>query len=171
MLRNIPEKRRSNTHCIAAEGWNHYTRCAKTHRTYIYNATRNFCLRSPFPRLPISSSSTAWMRDFADRKTLTLTGRQFCSARSFRACRLSIRELQYLKFFYRWILTELKSKHSGVSWFRWLTVGLSPRRPGLDPRPVNVQFVVDEVAFGPALFQIFSFSPVSFIPPIFHTHV
>ena len=32
------------------------------------------------------------------------------------------------------------------SWFRLLGAGLSPRRPGLDPGPVHVVFVIDKVA-------------------------
>jgi len=33
-----------------------------------------------------------------------------------------------------------------VLWFRWLVAGLSPRRPGFNPTPDNVGFVVDKVA-------------------------
>ena len=35
-----------------------------------------------------------------------------------------------------------------VPWLRRLVAGLSPRRPGFDPGPVHVRFVVDKVALG-----------------------
>jgi hypothetical protein len=35
-----------------------------------------------------------------------------------------------------------------VALFRWLENGLSLQRPGFDPWPVHVGFVVDEVALG-----------------------
>jgi hypothetical protein len=39
-----------------------------------------------------------------------------------------------------------------VPWLRRLVPGLSPRRPGFDPRSVHVRFVMDSVALG----QVFS---------------
>jgi hypothetical protein len=39
---------------------------------------------------------------------------------------------------------------------RWAVAGLSPRRPGLDPKP-HVGFVVDEVALENVLSQYFGF--------------
>jgi len=40
---------------------------------------------------------------------------------------------------------------------RWAVAGLSPRRPGLDPEPVRVGFVVDKVALKHVLSQYFGF--------------
>jgi hypothetical protein len=40
---------------------------------------------------------------------------------------------------------------------RWSVFGLSPRRPGLDPEPVHVGFVVDKVAIRQVLFQYVGF--------------
>jgi hypothetical protein len=37
--------------------------------------------------------------------------------------------------------------------------GLSPRRPGFDPRPVNVGFMSDKVALGQVFLRIILFSP------------
>jgi hypothetical protein len=55
-----------------------------------------------------------------------------------------------------------------VPWLRRLVVGLSPRRPGFDPGPVHVKFVVDKVTLGQVLPRVLRFSPVSFIPPVLH---
>jgi len=46
---------------------------------------------------------------------------------------------------------------------------LPPWRPGFDPGPVRVRFVVDKVALGQAVLRVLRFSPV-IILPIFHTH-
>jgi hypothetical protein len=48
---------------------------------------------------------------------------------------------------------SLSSEHV-VSWLSRLVACLKPRRPGFDPRPVHVRFVVDTVALG----QFFSLS-------------
>ena len=37
-----------------------------------------------------------------------------------------------------------------VPWLKQLVVGLSPRRPGFDPKSVNLIFVVDKVELGQA---------------------
>jgi len=55
---------------------------------------------------------------------------------------------------------------SAVPWLRRSVAGLSPQRPGFDPRPFHVEFVVNKVAAVPAL----HFSPVTIIPPVLHTH-
>jgi hypothetical protein len=55
-----------------------------------------------------------------------------------------------------------------VPWLRRLVVGLSPRRPRLDPGSVHVGFVVDKVVLGHVFPQVLRFSPVNFIPPMLH---
>jgi hypothetical protein len=40
-----------------------------------------------------------------------------------------------------------------VPWRRRLVAGISPRRPGFDPRSVHVKFVVDQVALGKVFFS------------------
>jgi hypothetical protein len=49
--------------------------------------------------------------------------------------------------------------------------GISPRKPGLDPRPVHVRFVVDRVALGQVFHRVPWFSSVSIIPPVLHIHL
>jgi hypothetical protein len=58
--------------------------------------------------------------------------------------------------------------HAAVPWPRRLVAGVSPRRPGLDPGSVHVEFVVDKVALGQVYPRVSRFSPVSFIPPVLH---
>jgi hypothetical protein len=53
-------------------------------------------------------------------------------------------------------------------WFRRIVAGLSSGRPGFDPGLVYVEFVGDKVAPGHVFPQLLRFSPVSFIPPLFH---
>jgi hypothetical protein len=53
---------------------------------------------------------------------------------------------------------------SSANMVRWLDAGLSPRRPGFDPRPVHVGFVVEKVTQGQVLSQSTYVSPVSVIP-------
>jgi hypothetical protein len=75
------------------------------------------------------------------------------------------------------VLVELKHatcvrKVSSVLVWRWLkesqewlgqlVAGLSPRRPGFDPRPVHVGFVVDKVALGQVFPPSTSASPCQF---------
>jgi len=43
------------------------------------------------------------------------------------------------------------------------------RRPGFDPRSVQVRFVVDKVALEQVLLWVPQTSPVSVIPPVLHT--
>ena len=47
---------------------------------------------------------------------------------------------------------------------------MSPRKPGFDPRSVQVTFVLDEVALGQDSLPVRQFPPVSTIPPLLHTH-
>jgi hypothetical protein len=58
--------------------------------------------------------------------------------------------------------------HRAVPWLRRLVTGLSLRRPGFDPGPVHVGFVVDKMAVGQVFPQVIRFSPVSFFPPLLH---
>jgi hypothetical protein len=48
---------------------------------------------------------------------------------------------------------------------------LSPQRPGSNPRPVSVRFVVDNMALEQVFLQVLLFYPVSIIPPLLHTHL
>jgi len=57
-----------------------------------------------------------------------------------------------------------------LPWLRSLVTGHSPRRPGFDNRTVHVTFVVDEVPRRKNFLPVLQFSPVSIIPPLFHTH-
>jgi hypothetical protein len=49
-----------------------------------------------------------------------------------------------------------------------LIAGLQTRRPGFYPGLVHVGFVVDKVALGQVFPRVLRFSPVNFIPPVFH---
>jgi len=49
--------------------------------------------------------------------------------------------------------------------------GLSPQRPGFNPGPVYVGFVVNKVAMVQVFLRALSFSPVSIIPPLLRTYV
>jgi hypothetical protein len=60
--------------------------------------------------------------------------------------------------------TEFKA----VPWLRRLVASVSPRKPGFDPGPVHVGFVVVKVALGQVFPRVLQFSPVSFIPPVLH---
>jgi hypothetical protein len=51
-----------------------------------------------------------------------------------------------------------------------LVAGLSPRKPGFDPRSVHVRFVMDKVALGQVFLPVLRFPPVSVIPSVFHIH-
>jgi hypothetical protein len=53
-----------------------------------------------------------------------------------------------------------------VPWLRWLAAGLSPRRPGLDPRPVNVGFVLNKVILSQFFFRVLQFSLVRVTSPM-----
>ena len=50
-----------------------------------------------------------------------------------------------------------------ISWFR--------QRPGFDPRPVHVRFVVDKVALGQAFLRVLRFIHVRIIPQLIHAHL
>jgi len=52
---------------------------------------------------------------------------------------------------------------------RWL-VGLSPRTPGFDPRPVYVRFVVHKVALGQGFLRVLLSSTVKIISNMLHTY-
>lgn len=54
---------------------------------------------------------------------------------------------------------------------RQLVTSLSPQLPGFEPRPIHVAFVVYKVALRQVSFQVVWFSSVSFISPMFHTHL
>jgi hypothetical protein len=54
--------------------------------------------------------------------------------------------------------------------FRSLDAGISPGRPGFNPRPLHVEFVVDKVALGPDFLRVCRFSPASRILPVLSTH-
>jgi hypothetical protein len=43
-----------------------------------------------------------------------------------------------------------------------------PRRSGFDPESVHVGFMVDKVALGQVFPRVLRFSPVNYIPPVFH---
>ena len=58
-----------------------------------------------------------------------------------------------------------------VPWLRRLLVKLSRRRPGFDPRPVHVRFMVNKVALGQASLRLLLFSLVSVIPTVLKTHL
>jgi hypothetical protein len=60
----------------------------------------------------------------------------------------------------------IKCPRLAVPWLRRLVAGLPPRRPGFDPGPDHVGFVVDKVALGQVFLRVLRFSPVSFIPPV-----
>jgi hypothetical protein len=62
----------------------------------------------------------------------------------------------------------LKQAFWAVPWLWRLVAGLSPRRPGFDPRSVHVGFVVDKVELGQVFPRILRFSSVNFIPPVLH---
>ena len=55
-----------------------------------------------------------------------------------------------------------------VSWLRRLVVGLLPRRPGLDPRPVRL--VADVVALGEAVVRVLGFSAIIIFTLMLHIH-
>jgi len=48
--------------------------------------------------------------------------------------------------------------------------GLSPRRSGLNPRPVRVGFVLHKVTLGQIFLRVLRFPPVNVIPPMLHDH-
>jgi len=58
-----------------------------------------------------------------------------------------------------------------VLWLRLFVAGLSPRRPGFDPRPIRLSFVVEKVSLRPVLLLVLRFFPFDIIPPVLHTHL
>ena len=52
-----------------------------------------------------------------------------------------------------------------------LVVGMSPRRPLFDPRPVSVEFMVDKLALAQDFLRVLRYSTVSFMPPVLRTHL
>jgi hypothetical protein len=61
--------------------------------------------------------------------------------------------------------------HFSREWLRRPLAGLSPRRDGLDIRPVQVRFLVNKVAFIQSFLRVLLFSPTSMLPPTFHSHI
>ena len=59
---------------------------------------------------------------------------------------------------------------STVPWLRQSFSGLSPWRPGFNPKSFHVRLVVDKVALGQFFSRVFRFSPDSTISPMFHIH-
>jgi hypothetical protein len=57
-----------------------------------------------------------------------------------------------------------------VSWLRRIVAGLSPPRPGFDPRSVRLRFVVQKVAMWQVSLPVLLFSSVSTIPPVVRAH-
>jgi hypothetical protein len=60
---------------------------------------------------------------------------------------------------------------SSMPWLRRFVVSLSRRRSWYDLEAINVGFLVDKLSLGqvpPS--EYFGFSPLSIIPPVFHTH-
>ena len=60
--------------------------------------------------------------------------------------------------------------NTSMSWVRRLGVGLSPPGSWVNPSPVHVRFLVDEMAVGRFYLQVLRFYPVTIIPPMTHTH-
>jgi hypothetical protein len=54
-------------------------------------------------------------------------------------------------------------------WSRYLVAGLSLQRPGFNPRPARVGFVVHGVALGYVFLGVGRFYPASIIQPMLHT--
>jgi len=52
-----------------------------------------------------------------------------------------------------------------------LISSISSRRPGFDPKPVNVGFVIDKVAVGQVSHKLLRFHFVSIIPPMFYARL
>jgi hypothetical protein len=51
----------------------------------------------------------------------------------------------------------------------WLVAGLSLNRPGLDPKPECVKFVVDGLLLRPIRLRVLLFCPVGIITPVVRT--
>jgi len=51
------------------------------------------------------------------------------------------------------------------------SASLSPWRPEFSPRAVHMGFLVDKPALAMVSLQVLGLSPVTTIPPMFHTHI
>jgi hypothetical protein len=60
--------------------------------------------------------------------------------------------------------------HVGTESVNIRTLGLSQPRRGIDPRPIRMRFVMDEMALGQDFLPVFQFSPVNIIPPLLHVY-
>ena len=60
---------------------------------------------------------------------------------------------------------------AAVHWLWHLVAGFSPRKPGLDPRPVPMRFVLERVSLKLGYLRARRFSPESMVPPMSHTHI
>ena len=90
-----------------------------------------------------------------------------CCSRNSRST-----ESENLLWVTNWVCTYLLHQIVfQVPWIRRLVAGLSPNRPGLDPRQVDVGFVVNKLELGQVFLPVHRSSPVSIIPPMFHTHL
>jgi hypothetical protein len=70
------------------------------------------------------------------------------------------------KFSHLYDIHEHRPSHSCGG----LVAGLSPCRPGFDPRSVQVRFLVDREARWQVSLPVLRLSPVRIIPPMFYTH-
>ena len=55
--------------------------------------------------------------------------------------------------------------------FLGLSMVQAPRRARFDPIPVRVRFVVKKVPLGQVFLRVLSFSLVSVMPPLLHSHL
>ena len=62
------------------------------------------------------------------------------------------------------------SLYCAVCEVRATSYRLQSRKPGFNLRPIRVTLVVDNVSLWQVSLPVFQFSPVSIIPPMFHTH-
>jgi len=62
-------------------------------------------------------------------------------------------------------------KPQTVPWLNGLVAGLSQRRSKFDPKPLQMQFVLDEVTIWQASISVLRTSSVVMIPPIRHTRM
>jgi hypothetical protein len=65
--------------------------------------------------------------------------------------------------FFDWHLEYGNTDRRAVPWLKLLISGLSPCRPGFDPRPINAGFVLDKVSLGQAFLRVFRFPPVTIV--------
>jgi hypothetical protein len=60
--------------------------------------------------------------------------------------------------------------YRAVPSLRRLVTGFSRQRPSFAPRSVYMLFVMDKLALGQVLLQVFQFPPVNIIPTLYHIH-